>query len=158
MHILMILNLSLSLTFLFMTHPLSMGLILLLQTLIISLITGKMFLNFWFSYIIFLILVGGMLILFIYMTSIASNEKFNLNYKMMFMIIIPLIMLNSLFMINLNFKETSLMNQNYQIHLSKYISFPSNLIMIMMIIYLLLTLIATVKIVKNNKNPLRLKY
>nr|ARH54023.1 NADH dehydrogenase subunit 6 [Stricticollis tobias] len=157
----LLLNLALSITFLFMTHPLSMGIVLLLQTIVIALITGDMCLNFWFSYILFLILIGGMLILFIYMTSIASNEKFSLNFKM----IIPTIMsVLFLWFMNISWKpeysnqETSALQENNLIpFLVKYIHFPTNMITIMMIIYLLITLIMTIKIIKSSKGPLRLK-
>nr|ADO60620.1 NADH dehydrogenase subunit 6 [Omonadus floralis] len=157
----LLLNMMLSIIFLFMTHPLSMGIILLLQTIIISMITGKMCLNFWFSYILFLILIGGMLILFIYMTSIASNEKFTLNFKIMIPAIFSMALI-LLLNIQWKFFQTNVeMKINSQLNLtsfmSKYIHFPTNMITILMIIYLLITLIMTIKIIKSSKGPLRLK-
>nr|ADO60598.1 NADH dehydrogenase subunit 6 [Boros schneideri] len=161
---LMVMNLFLSLTFMILSHPLSMGLILLIQTLLISLITGNFNSNFWFSYILFLILIGGMLILFIYMTSVASNEKFNFNMKIMIitMMTIPVILiLPSIikFYININMinNEILMFNNQNMIYLSttKFINFPSNLILMFMIIYLFLTLIVVVKITNFNYGPLR---
>nr|ALO77160.1 NADH deshydrogenase subunit 6 [Anaspis sp. ANA02] len=159
---LFLLNLSLSLIFLFLTHPLSMGLILLIQTMVISLITGNFCLNYWFSYILFLILVGSMLILFIYMTSIASNEKFYFNKNFIFLIFVPIFsfMFNKMTM-NINTINTdmymSIENTLLSMSMIKYLSFPSNLILMFLIIYLLLTLIVIVKITNFKNGPLRLK-
>lgn len=60
-------------------HPVGLGLTLILHTLLISCVTGLVGGTFWFSYILFLVFLGGVLVLFIYMTSLASNEKFVLN-------------------------------------------------------------------------------
>merc|ERR1712221_33590 len=67
---------ALSLFFTRLSHPLAIGLALLSQTILICLITGLSSSSFWFSYILFLIFLGGMLVLFIYVTSLASNEIF----------------------------------------------------------------------------------
>nr|ALO77058.1 NADH deshydrogenase subunit 6 [Brentidae sp. GENSP01] len=153
-----------SLIFLFLNHPLSLGSILLIQTVIISLVSGMMSLNFWFSYILFLIMIGGMLILFIYMTNVASNEKFHFSSKMfnLFSISIILIMMLSfsdkfkmnLFINNMDLKSaTNFMN--FEFSLNKFSNFPMNLILILMIIYLLITLIVIVKIMNLKSGPLR---
>merc|ERR1739838_23170 len=59
-----------------LVHPLAIGLALLFQTILICCTTGLSNLSFWFSYILFLIFLGGILVLFIYVTSLASNEMF----------------------------------------------------------------------------------
>nr|AXS66248.1 NADH dehydrogenase subunit 6 [Tenebrionoidea sp. 2 KM-2017] len=157
-------NIVLSLTFLFLTHPLSLGLILLMQTLVISLITGNFSFNFWFSYIVFLILIGGMLILFIYMTSVASNEKFSVNPLIfptsLLTIILSTILINKyLNFLQLTNNETLqfLINNNINISMTKFINFPANVILTFMIIYLFITLIAVVKITDLKHGPLRQK-
>nr|YP_010352242.1 NADH dehydrogenase subunit 6 [Reticulitermes dabieshanensis]UOL50336.1 NADH dehydrogenase subunit 6 [Reticulitermes dabieshanensis] len=66
-----------------MKHPLAMGMMLLLQTMMTCMISGTMYKSFWFSYILFMIMIGGMLVLFMYMTSLASNEMFYPTSKMM---------------------------------------------------------------------------
>jgi NADH-ubiquinone oxidoreductase chain 6 len=53
-----------------------MGLVLIVHTIRIGVVTGIMARNFWFSYILFLVFLGGVLVLFIYITRLASNEKF----------------------------------------------------------------------------------
>nr|AEP27494.1 NADH dehydrogenase subunit 6 [Strophosoma melanogrammum] len=154
----------LSLIFMFLMHPLSLGFTILLQTIIISLCTGLLNLDFWFSYILFLIMVGGMLVLFIYMTSIASNEKFKFSFKMtlfFFFFLLTIIILsfsdNHFLMMNMsdyNFNNQSIFYSN-NLSMSKYMNFPSMLVMVMMMIYLLLTLIAIVKITQSKTGPLR---
>nr|ALO76873.1 NADH deshydrogenase subunit 6 [Ischnomera caerulea] len=156
-------NLALSIIFMILTHPLSLGMILLLQTTMISLITGTLNLSFWYSYILFLIMIGGMMILFIYMTSIASNEKFTFNFNIMLLIILSFsvmiapILMKFLILIFLPNEDSSIFNINQSIYLSmiKYLNLPSNLTLSFMIIYLFLTLIATVKITNFSKGPLR---
>nr|ANJ70296.1 NADH dehydrogenase subunit 6 [Acilius sulcatus] len=166
-------NLILTMIFLFLNHPMSMGLVLMLQTILIALMTGLFSYSFWFSYILFLIMIGGMLILFIYMTSLASNEMFNFSKKIMIvsltfiiMIIILTFMIdNSL--INSLFKNSNIIefynnmifykNENI-ISLNNIYNKPNFMITLMLINYLFLTLIAVVKITNMNYGPLRQKF
>jgi NADH-ubiquinone oxidoreductase chain 6 len=52
-----------------------------LQTIITFLIRGLINKRFWFQYILFIVFVGGMLVLFIYLTRLASNECFVNSYS-----------------------------------------------------------------------------
>nr|QVM79293.1 NADH dehydrogenase subunit 6 [Rhagium fortecostatum] len=162
----LMLTMLLSIMFLFLNHPLSFGLILMIQTIFISLMSGLMNLNFWFSYILFLIMIGGMLILFIYMTSIASNEKFKFSYKIMLVMMISIYMMLMFtlfdnYMMEMNLNTYDFINQNFMLNnnfsLSKFLNWPNNMIIYLMIIYLLMTLIAVVKITKIKSGPLRQK-
>nr|WVH44977.1 NADH dehydrogenase subunit 6 [Tipula cinereocincta mesacantha] len=163
---------SLIISYLFtqMKHPLSMGFILLIQTFMICLITGLFMKTFWFSYTLFLIFIGGMLVLFIYMTSLASNEMFN--FSMMNFLLTFLIMMLSVFMIFIfndtssfssfvmNSEMSSIINEmNFikenSLNLNKLYNFPTNMLTIMLINYLFLTLIIIVKITNNFYGPLR---
>ena len=47
-------------------HPVTIGLILLIQTTIVCLIRGTIYRRFCFSYILFIIIIGGILVLYIY--------------------------------------------------------------------------------------------
>nr|QRW36329.1 NADH dehydrogenase subunit 6 [Hydroporus despectus] len=167
------LNLMLSMIFLFMNHPMSMGMILMIQTILIVLITGMYSYSFWFSYILFLIMIGGMLILFMYMTSLVSNEKFlyskNITLSIMMMLIIIMIMyiIKDSMLINYIQKNSNMCeslnnmtlykNENLNSLFMLYNN-PNFLINILMINYLLITLIAVVKITKSNTGPLRQKF
>nr|AND96196.1 NADH deshydrogenase subunit 6 [Onthophagus ochreatus] len=158
MMIMIMIMLMFSLFMMWTKHPLSMGIILLIQTINLSLNLGYLNLNYWYSYILFLIMIGGMLILFIYMTSIASNEKFHPSIKLFlmsnFMLFIGMFIYMFTdpyyFMMNSNFKE-----QIISYSLNKYFNFPNSIIMYMLIIYLLITLLAIVKITSFKKGSLR---
>nr|ADP22238.1 NADH dehydrogenase subunit 6 [Anastrepha obliqua]ADP22240.1 NADH dehydrogenase subunit 6 [Anastrepha obliqua]ADP22244.1 NADH dehydrogenase subunit 6 [Anastrepha obliqua]ADP22252.1 NADH dehydrogenase subunit 6 [Anastrepha obliqua]ADP22266.1 NADH dehydrogenase subunit 6 [Anastrepha obliqua] len=159
-----------SFIFIQMNHPLAMGLMLLIQTLQICLLTGLMAKSFWFSYVLFLIFLGGVLVLFIYVTSLASNEMFTLSMKTAysFLLIFILLMSTSWFMDKLyissfiqNNEMQTLINLNMfteenSLNLHKLYNYPTNLITILLMNYLLITLIAVVKITKLFYGPLRL--
>nr|QNE85619.1 NADH dehydrogenase subunit 6 [Hybos culiciformis] len=161
-----------SICFLQMSHPLAMGLILLVQTLFICLMTGVLTKTFWFSYILFLIFLGGMLILFIYVTSLASNEMFSLSMKLMMTLVSIFFVLNLMYMfmdktllvsflpnieMNENIMVTNFIQEN-NLNLNKLYNFPSNMITLLLINYLLITLIAVVKITNIFYGPLRPMY
>nr|QIT03242.1 NADH dehydrogenase subunit 6 [Sarcophaga pterygota] len=151
-----------------MKHPLAMGLTLLIQTTLICLTSGLITKTFWFSYILFLVFLGGMLVLFIYVTSLASNEMFSLSIKLMITTItmfllsisILLIMDKNILMQYANTEMKSIIDMNSYImensmSLIKLYNYPTNLLTIMLMNYLLITLIAVVKITKLFKGPLR---
>lgn len=147
----------------------------MIQTILISIFSGSLTIIFWFSYSLFLIFIGGILILFIYITSLASNETFKLsiNFKTIFIIFFFSIVTISLISIidfkNFNFNNFIFNNDNISIfkfsnHLEKnnlllniIYNFPTNIITIILVNYLFLTLIATVKITNIFKGPLRQK-
>nr|WLS55601.1 NADH dehydrogenase subunit 6 [Meroplius fukuharai] len=158
-----------SFIFIQMNHPLAMGLMLLIQTLLICLMTGLITKSFWFSYILFLIFLGGMLVLFIYVTSLASNEMFSFSIKLLissilFIIFSCMIMwiMNNLFMTSL-FSNNEMESMNYMnsffpensLFLYKLYNYPINFMTILLMNYLLITLIAVVKITKLFYGPLR---
>nr|YP_010276174.1 NADH dehydrogenase subunit 6 [Ptecticus tenebrifer]UCU06679.1 NADH dehydrogenase subunit 6 [Ptecticus tenebrifer]UHY39295.1 NADH dehydrogenase subunit 6 [Ptecticus tenebrifer] len=158
-----------SLIFMQMNHPLAMGLMLLVQSFLVCLITGMIFNSFWYSYILFLVFLGGMLILFIYVTSLASNEMFSFSTKMLFLSAISIIsvilfmlimdktLVSSIFTSDNMFNIMNLNNflPNNSVSLMNLYNFPTNLITIMLMNYLLLTLIVVVKITNLYYGPLR---
>nr|AWB99691.1 NADH dehydrogenase subunit 6 [Chagasia sp. SP54_C] len=158
-----------SFIFMQMNHPLAMGLMLLIQTFLTCLLTGIYVKTFWFSYMLFLIFLGGMLILFIYVTSLSSNEMFSMSFKLL---IISLMMFSLFFIISwflgksiienfFNNNETDMFNNmnnlisENMLSLNKMYNFPTNLITLLLINYLFLTLLVTVKITKKFFGPLR---
>nr|ASN65960.1 NADH dehydrogenase subunit 6 [Odontocheila batesii] len=171
---LMLINMIITSIFMSMNHPMSMGLILLIQTILISIMSGLMSYTFWFSYILFLVMLGGMLVLFIYMTSLASNEMFQFSSKimlyiimmmtifLMIMLVMPDKQMLMLLIKNSNSPELiyhmSVMNNDNLITLNKIYNYPNNTITILLINYLLITLIVVVKITSINTGPLRQKF
>lgn len=126
------------------------------QTLIICLITWLFSSTAWVSFILFLIFIGGLIVLFIYITRLAANEKINisprLTKKQLIIIIYRTIILITItwFYPTKMYAPSPLSNQ-VEIIFSQLLS-P---ITIIIIIYLLITLIVAVKISKKLEGPLR---
>nr|AIZ98878.1 NADH dehydrogenase subunit 6 [Bombyx mori]UDN38523.1 NADH dehydrogenase subunit 6 [Bombyx mori]UDN38653.1 NADH dehydrogenase subunit 6 [Bombyx mori]UFP91715.1 NADH dehydrogenase subunit 6 [Bombyx mori]UFP91741.1 NADH dehydrogenase subunit 6 [Bombyx mori] len=155
----------------FMNHPLSMGMMILMQTMITCMISGMLVKTYWFSYILFLIFLGGLLVLFIYVSSIASNELFlfNLNMKMLNIIIMMIIIIMMMYFINIKynnliennsemnklFTKMLFFNDENKINLNKMYNNQTSLLTMMLIIYLFVNLVAVVKITNIFYGPLR---
>jgi len=150
---------------------LSIGLILLIQAFLTCLITGLIFETFWFSYILFLVFLGGVLVLFIYITSLASNEIFSLSRFLFisFLIILYLSLLfilindNLLFINIINNEILLIQNLNNLIfenslNIYKLYNYPTNFITLLLINYLFFTLIIVVKITNFSFGPLRITF
>nr|UFP92435.1 NADH dehydrogenase subunit 6 [Gymnopternus bomiensis] len=158
-----------SLIFMQMNHPLAMGLMLLIQTFMVCLTSGIIYKTFWFSYILFLVFLGGMLVLFIYVTSLASNEMFSMSMKTMILASMMITLSMGLMIIvdmniltpiteNIEMMELSSMNsliKENSIMLNKIYNYPTNLMTLLLINYLLISLIAIVKITNVFYGPLR---
>nr|YP_010271089.1 NADH dehydrogenase subunit 6 [Athyma zeroca]UJY98855.1 NADH dehydrogenase subunit 6 [Athyma zeroca]WAB70239.1 NADH dehydrogenase subunit 6 [Athyma zeroca] len=165
-----LLLISISIFLYFINHPLAMGLLILIQTLLTCLISGMLINTYWFSYILFLVFLGGLLVLFIYVSSVASNElfkiqlisKFSIIY-IFFIMIFSILFKNNLIWMNFSFNDemNNLFNSNlffnneYNFNLSKLYNKQNYLMMMMLIIYLFITLIAIVKITNIFFGPLR---
>nr|YP_010472720.1 NADH dehydrogenase subunit 6 [Manduca quinquemaculata]UVH65848.1 NADH dehydrogenase subunit 6 [Manduca quinquemaculata] len=165
-----VIMIMLSLMMYFLNHPLSMGLMILIQTLLTCLLSGMMIKTYWFSYILFLTFLGGMLVLFIYVSSIASNELFILSNNMMKMFLLMILfclLIQMFFMKNLNWMNLNnnmemenffnmlWFNNENKINMNKLYNNQSSLLMYLLIIYLFITLIAIVKITNIFYGPLR---
>nr|YP_010484502.1 NADH dehydrogenase subunit 6 [Omphisa fuscidentalis]UVW80027.1 NADH dehydrogenase subunit 6 [Omphisa fuscidentalis] len=163
---------SLSFFMIFMINPLSMGLMILTQTLLTCLISSMIIKTYWFSYILFLTFLGGLLVLFIYVSSIASNEIFKMSiftnmyffFNFLLVISMSILFMNNLLWMNLNINNLEMdnlfnmflwFNNENKFNLSKLYNNQTFLIMIMLIIYLFITLIAVVKITNIFYGPLR---
>nr|AQP29016.1 NADH dehydrogenase subunit 6 [Bulbitermes sp. D TB-2017] len=148
-----------SLMFTQMKHPMAMGLMLLTQTIMVCLISGTMYKSFWFSYILFMIMIGGMLVLFMYMTSLASNEMFSPSNKMLMPALIIMPVLAYMMPTLTNSKEMnnhSTMTEN-EITTTTTVMYNQMMgtVTTMLVIYMLLTLIVVVNIINVSKGPLR---
>nr|QHZ87463.1 NADH dehydrogenase subunit 6 [Sympetrum eroticum] len=146
---LMIMN---SLLFSSMTHPMNMGITLLLQTLLMCILMGLMSYSSWFSYILFLVFLGGMLVLFIYMTSIASNEMFKKSMYLtaftMFMtigVLLIIMFLDPYMMVNSLNNQAIINSSETKMIMSPLYNNPTSIITVFMVLYLFLTLIVIVR-------------
>nr|AHA52569.1 NADH dehydrogenase subunit 6 [Pselaphanus sp. QL-2013] len=152
---------------LFQFNPLFYSLMLLIYSIMIILKLNMFNNNYWYSYILFLIMIGGVLILFMYLTSVSNNEIFYINFKYIIIFLMKLFLLFFIMyfmlkfvMINMNIFSTEtldLMKLNMNIYwLFKYL-YMNNFFMLNMfiILYLLMMMIISVMICLKNKMPMR---
>ena len=145
---------------LFTKHPIRIGVLLILQTIITSTLTGLIINTFWTSYILLIRILRGILVLFIYISRIASNEKFSSNIKLavirLLVILIGgilwyienLIIIKSNF-INLITEETFFLNKIFD---------KKNIFIIILIVnYLFITIIVSTHLVNIFEGPIRSK-
>jgi len=128
-------------------NPTNLILNILLLTIIRSLII-LINITTWFSLILLLIYVGGIIVIFSYFVRLRSNDSIIIPNKITHLIIIPVIIIETLSLqpITLSYKKS----QIYELYLNKNI-----FIIILITIILLIIIIIVIKIVKTNNGPLR---
>lgn len=141
---------------------------LLAQTTIICLTAGLIINSFWFSYILFLIFLGAILVLFIYVASLASNEPFSFSSSLYLallatigLMLIILLLLDPLCLnASIKIESSTYIDQYYYqltpLLLTTIYNNTSIRLTLFIVLYLLLTLIAVVKITDTFFGPLRL--
>uniref|UniRef100_A0AAU7VB90 NADH-ubiquinone oxidoreductase chain 6 n=1 Tax=Stenopsocus metastictus TaxID=3074944 RepID=A0AAU7VB90_9NEOP len=150
--------------FFYLNNPLTLGLILICQTLALTFLLGSLVKSFWFLYLLILIFIGGMLVLFIYVTSIFPNEKFDVNNNNSINIIvfisllgITLVIYNNFFNLTPSFDslENLVMTNKFMVPSVKMFSFNTSVLFIFMVNYLFYCMIVVIKITNFFKGPLR---
>nr|YP_010478369.1 NADH dehydrogenase subunit 6 [Nesophrosyne sp. 48 GMB-2012]UVI59813.1 NADH dehydrogenase subunit 6 [Nesophrosyne sp. 48 GMB-2012] len=138
--------------------PMSMGMLLLILTTTSVMILTQILTSSWIPMIMFLMLVGGLLILFMYMSSIASNEKFTTNILLMMVPFISLIFPVEGMITEMLANESMTTNMlTDTISMIKIYNKKTFIITIFMFLYLLLSMVVVTKIIKIFKGPLRSK-
>nr|AWH61691.1 NADH dehydrogenase subunit 6 [Reticunassa festiva complex sp. C] len=91
MSALIVFSMTLSSLFLLplMMQPLSLGLIIMISTLLMCFISAVT-LSSWYGYILFLIYVGGLLVMFAYVAALSPNVLFGKGTPMIFFLIMLL--------------------------------------------------------------------
>nr|YP_010381693.1 NADH dehydrogenase subunit 6 [Pseudosymplanella nigrifasciata]UDL72068.1 NADH dehydrogenase subunit 6 [Pseudosymplanella nigrifasciata] len=149
-----------------LNHPISLGFSLLFQTIFISINLMNSLESSWYSYILFITIIGGMMVMFMYMASISSNEKFEiLSLKKMLLLtfmMIYLYILNKkiIYEMNTKMQEMKLIYQEFQEVKSTYKFFNMNKskITIFMLMILLMTMISVTNISSSFEGPLKKTY
>ncbi|YP_002808599.1 NADH dehydrogenase subunit 6 (mitochondrion) [Tachypleus tridentatus] len=149
--IIITLMLNLSFTFFITSHPIMMILNLIILTILSSLLTTLFMKISWFSYILFLIMLGGMLVVFIYITSLAPNEPFKLSLITMILMTSSFPLVLSSYNYMFHYKSTM-----FKLSITNMFSSLSLLTTILLVSFLLITLIAVVKISKISQGPIQL--
>lgn len=149
MFILIFLIILITILFLFIKHPLSIGITLIIQTILISMLTGSIIRSFWFSYLLLIILLRGALVLFIYIARIASNEKFYSSVLLTKLIVILIVtsgvlcyFTDSIYKSIINNEIISIfLETSQEITLIKIFNIQNIQLIIIIILYLLFTII-----------------
>nr|YP_009128305.1 NADH dehydrogenase subunit 6 [Darthula hardwickii]AJP09357.1 NADH dehydrogenase subunit 6 [Darthula hardwickii] len=137
--------------------PMSMGSMLLIQVTMTSLMMTYTFKSSMMSMITFLIMIGGLMIIFMYISSISSNEKMKMNLSMMIMSLIFMLTPTENIPIQWKLEEFNLLINNEE-HMTLSIMYNKTMMMTtLMAMYLMLTMMSINKILKHFKGPLRSK-
>nr|UNO53973.1 NADH dehydrogenase subunit 6 [Haemaphysalis concinna] len=144
----MLMILSMSILLMMMTHPLMMLMSVMLLTLYMSMIFYLISQFSMISLIMVLLILGGMLVIFMYMVSLTPNNKISFNFKMLVSIFFMLFLLNV---------EIQMKNLDMQIFNKIYFTNYMNLIMLMMM-YLILSLNVVMKLTNSNMTPMKMSY
>nr|YP_009434646.1 NADH dehydrogenase subunit 6 [Tectus pyramis]ATF29378.1 NADH dehydrogenase subunit 6 [Tectus pyramis] len=144
-----------------MVQPLSLGMCIMVLSGISCIVLG-MLMSSWYGYILFLIYVGGLLVMFAYVSALAPNNLFSGKSKLLtnFLLLFPLsmIMLMVLHIPDFNFLTSVdlVSGKKSSISFGGVIVSPSSIsLMVFMGVILLINLIAVVKVCYYQHGPLR---
>nr|YP_011008750.1 NADH dehydrogenase subunit 6 [Uroobovella oviformis]WPV72076.1 NADH dehydrogenase subunit 6 [Uroobovella oviformis] len=141
----MILTLLINLMIIMSNSPIIMIMMIMSLTIINAILLMTKLKFSWFSLMLILMMLGGMIILFIYIASLSPN---NMNINVYYSPIMLIIMTLSYFKINNNMLISS---KNYIFQLMTSFSFLSS---ILIMLYLLMSLFLILKLMMNINNPL----
>nr|YP_010048407.1 NADH dehydrogenase subunit 6 [Mollitrichosiphum tenuicorpus]QPK76760.1 NADH dehydrogenase subunit 6 [Mollitrichosiphum tenuicorpus] len=154
-------NLMLSTILMNLKSPLSANLIILTQSISLTMLINLINKTSWISFMLFILYVGGLMIIFLYISSIAFNElNINKNYKnilikMIFILMIFYMMKNFILLENFQLENKFIFEDNF--YLINMFLLPNNLMIYFMLMILLFMLILIIWLLKNNKGPIRQK-
>ncbi len=131
-------------------NPLTIGLLILFLALILS-VTFSLSISSWVALLIFLIYIGGILVIFSYFVAITPNQNLsaivliNTLFSSIFVLAFISYILNMLTPLNINYiTQTNIIYEKYNIP-----------VLIILALILLFTIVVVVKVSIHNKGPLR---
>nr|AKM70193.1 NADH dehydrogenase subunit 6 [Chaitophorus saliniger] len=159
--IIMMINLINSMMLTMMKSPLMANLLILMQSITLSIMINLINKTSWISFMLFILYVGGLMIIFLYISSIAFNEiNLNKNFKLLIMKTLLILMMSyhlkmTYILENFKFENNYMFEDNFFI--INMFNIPNNLMIyfIMMILFFMLILI--IWMLKINKGPIRQK-
>ena len=141
-------GISLGISFVFIRTPICLGFWVLIFSLFASIFCGSFYIS-WFGFIIFLIYIGGILVIFSYFAAIQPNQDVIINKPFFYFFFIYLIL-------PLNFSSFSIDLFGYTSWWVRCIFYPVNIICIILLgLSLFLALISVVKVTITSFSPLR---
>ncbi len=158
--IILALTLSRTLMFPLIAQPLSLGLAIMVSTLLICILSA-IFLSAWYAYILFLIYVGGLLVIFAYVAALSPNVLFGGAFPLIFFLSIAFIFSCIVYFYPLtdyrqvmNYKDFS-RGKNLKTHGVELVSPRYISILVGLGIILLINLVAVIKISYYQHSSLR---
>nr|AXI98776.1 NADH dehydrogenase subunit 6 [Pseudoniphargus sp. 2-Canaries] len=155
-------SIILSALFLMKSPPLFLSMMIISQTINLAIITALFTMSSWFSFMLLMIYLSGMMIIFIYVSSMASNELFYTNIKMLPSMLLGLTIITSIYLSWHSFLPSdsmSMLDLNLlQVSVFKTMKMYSKslfMMTILLIIYLLMTMIVVVKNSSFSEGPMR---
>nr|AXI98685.1 NADH dehydrogenase subunit 6 [Pseudoniphargus pityusensis] len=155
-------SMILSLMFLLESSPLFLSVMIILQTITLALIITLYTMSSWFSFMLLMIYLSGMMIIFIYVSSMASNEFFRFNTRLLPLMTILSFTFILLIYTSISFKPAESLNfmdlnltQISTLKTMKMYSSSLFTMTILLIIYLLLAMIMVVKNSSFSEGPMR---
>nr|YP_009706672.1 NADH dehydrogenase subunit 6 [Aphaena amabilis]QEP09167.1 NADH dehydrogenase subunit 6 [Aphaena amabilis] len=150
----------------FLKHPMSMGSMMIIQTTLMCSNQSTLMKSSWYLYIMFLTMVGGLMIMFMYMSSIASNEKFKPSMKLL---LLWMMILMTTILINKNDPSNEIITKMNELKLtttemveekstSKFFSMFKMNITITMMMILIITMVSVTNIASTFEGPLKKTY
>lgn len=130
--------------------PIMLGINILIMSLLLSVVFAS-FIRSWFAFLIFLIYVGGMLVIFAYFLALTPNQQIPDSNNLLYGIISILTFRVLTYITNINIPPIREFHQgNTTLYLLNTAPF-----IILLAIILLLTIIIVVKLTTRSKGPLR---
>uniref|UniRef100_UPI0030DE8CB7 NADH dehydrogenase subunit 6 n=1 Tax=Stenchaetothrips biformis TaxID=1100830 RepID=UPI0030DE8CB7 len=141
------------LMYFFSSHPMMLAFMVILQSIIMaSLISSKAFFS-WFGFFIFIIYLGGVLMLFSYIISLINSKSVMLfTNKMLFLTMMVFFMLN-LFKENISFLEIS--SSKFSKLIMSSFSLSSMKLSLYLMLFLLLVMVMVVFMTETSKGNMR---
>ena len=149
--------------FIISNHPLIIGFTLITSSVIYAVILYLLNSSSWLIYILIIIFVRGVIVIFIYIASLSSNEpmtfSLRLFLKITLMFMVPIVFFILTKQLKTNYLVRPLINQFFKPQSIELIYKTYNKIIlettVILTVYLFIVLVVAVKIVNNFKMPLR---
>nr|QYK91400.1 NADH dehydrogenase subunit 6 [Haemadipsa tianmushana] len=145
----MFLIFGLSMNLFIISSPVMMLLVILFNSLLLSLIIAFN-LSSWYAFLMFLIYIGGMLVMFSYFVAISPNQK--LKMKLMFFTPTFIMLIMLLYYFNSNYISTNMYSLSNILMMYKN---ESSICTMFLILLLMLMMLMVSKMMKLSKGPLR---